>query len=60
MILPYIIIRDLQKASRHKIIVMLILGQGALASTATIVRAPYLTYCLATKFYYCSQLYRLN
>ncbi|KAL7928929.1 GPCR, PTH11-type [Trichoderma chlorosporum] len=48
-ILPYFIVRNLQMSSRHKMIVMLILGLGALASTATIVRAPYLQYYLATK-----------
>ncbi|KAH0527510.1 hypothetical protein TsFJ059_002508 [Trichoderma semiorbis] len=36
-------------SSRQKMIVMLVLGLGALASTATIVRAPYLKYYLATE-----------
>ncbi|KAL7787060.1 GPCR, PTH11-type [Trichoderma ceciliae] len=47
-ILPYFIVRNLQMSSRNKMIVMLILGLGALASTATIVRAPYLKYYLYT------------
>lgn len=48
-ILPYFIVRNLQMSSRQKMIVMLVLGLGALASTATIVRAPYLKYYLATE-----------
>ncbi|PTB61885.1 GPCR, PTH11-type [Trichoderma citrinoviride] len=48
-ILPYFIVRNLQMASRQKLIVMLILGLGAVASTATIVRAPYLKYYLVTE-----------
>ncbi|KAL7814936.1 hypothetical protein V8C44DRAFT_324875 [Trichoderma aethiopicum] len=48
-ILPYFIVRKLQMSSRHKVIVMLILGLGAVASTATIVRAPYLKYYLVTE-----------
>ncbi|RFU77407.1 integral membrane [Trichoderma arundinaceum] len=48
-ILPYFIVRNLQMSSRNKRIVMLILGLGALASTATIVRAPYLKYYLVTE-----------
>ncbi|KAK1243109.1 hypothetical protein MKX07_003737 [Trichoderma sp. CBMAI-0711] len=48
-ILPYFIVRNLQMSSRHKLIVMLILGLGAVASTATIVRAPYLKYYLVTE-----------
>ena len=48
-ILPYFVVRKLQMNRRSKRIVMLILGLGALASTATIVRAPYLQYYLATK-----------
>ncbi|KAJ3469596.1 hypothetical protein MRS44_003661 [Fusarium solani] len=48
-ILPYFVVRKLQMNRRSKRIVMLILGLGALASTATIVRAPYLQYYPATK-----------
>jgi hypothetical protein len=48
-ILPYFIVRNLQMSSRHKLIVMLILGLGAVASTATIIRAPYLKYYLVTE-----------
>ncbi|KAI8677555.1 hypothetical protein NCS56_00645700 [Fusarium sp. Ph1] len=48
-ILPYFVVRKLQMNRRSKRIVMLTLGLGALASTATIVRAPYLQYYLATK-----------
>ncbi|UPK90057.1 hypothetical protein LCI18_000992 [Fusarium solani-melongenae] len=48
-VLPYFVVRKLQMNRRSKRIVMLILGLGALASTATIVRAPYLQYYLATK-----------
>ncbi|EEU39818.1 uncharacterized protein NECHADRAFT_5404, partial [Fusarium vanettenii 77-13-4] len=48
-ILPYFVVRKLQMNRRSKRIVMLILDLGALASTATIVRAPYLQYYLATK-----------
>ncbi|KAI1498320.1 GPCR, PTH11-type [Biscogniauxia marginata] len=46
-ILPYFVVRKLQMARRTKIVVMGILGLGALASTATVVRAPYLQYYLA-------------
>ncbi|KPM45562.1 hypothetical protein AK830_g943 [Neonectria ditissima] len=47
--LPYFVVRKLQMNRRSKRVVMIILGLGALASTATIVRAPYLQYYLATK-----------
>ncbi|KAI0595172.1 GPCR, PTH11-type [Biscogniauxia sp. FL1348] len=46
-ILPYFIVRKLQMARRTKMVVMGILSLGALASTATVVRAPYLQYYLA-------------
>lgn len=45
-ILPYFIVRKLQMTRRTKNTVMVILGLAALASTATIVRAPYLQYYL--------------
>ncbi|CAM1502609.1 Fc.00g073850.m01.CDS01 [Cosmosporella sp. VM-42] len=48
-ILPFFIVRKLQMSRRAKTTVMLIMGLGAVASTATIVRAPYLQYYLATK-----------
>ncbi|KAI0023874.1 GPCR, PTH11-type [Xylariomycetidae sp. FL0641] len=46
-ILPYFIVRKLQMNRNKKMTVMAILGLGAVASTATIVRAPYLQYYLA-------------
>ncbi|KAI5918710.1 GPCR, PTH11-type [Camillea tinctor] len=46
-ILPYFIVRKLQMARRTKMVVMGILSLGALASTATVIRAPYLQYYLA-------------
>ncbi|KAE8447336.1 hypothetical protein EG329_010894 [Mollisiaceae sp. DMI_Dod_QoI] len=48
-ILPYLIVRKLQMSKRTKTTVMIILGLGAVASTATIVRAPYLQYYLVQK-----------
>ena len=45
-IIPYFIVRNLQMSRRSKTTVMIILGLGAIASTATIVRAPYLQYYL--------------
>ncbi|KAE9368301.1 hypothetical protein N431DRAFT_314099, partial [Stipitochalara longipes BDJ] len=48
-IIPFLIVRKLQMSSRNKTTVMVILGLAAVASTATIVRAPYLQYYLVTK-----------
>ncbi|TVY83698.1 hypothetical protein LSUE1_G001140 [Lachnellula suecica] len=48
-ILPYLIVRNLQMSRRSKSTVMVILGLAAIASTATIVRAPYLQYYLVEK-----------
>ncbi|CZR51144.1 uncharacterized protein PAC_01019 [Phialocephala subalpina] len=48
-ILPYLIVRKLQMSRRTKSTVMVILGLAAIASTATIVRAPYLQYYLVEK-----------
>ncbi|KAN0103419.1 GPCR, PTH11-type [Hyaloscypha variabilis] len=48
-IIPYLIVRKLQMSARNKTTVMVILGLAAVASTATIVRAPYLQYYLVTK-----------
>lgn len=48
-ILPYLIVRKLQMSRRTKTTVMIILGLAAIASTATIVRAPYLQYYLVEK-----------
>ncbi|KAF8848131.1 GPCR, PTH11-type [Acephala macrosclerotiorum] len=48
-ILPYLIVRKLQMPRRTKTTVMVILGLAAIASTATIVRAPYLQYYLVEK-----------
>jgi hypothetical protein len=45
-IIPFLIVRKLQMSSRNKTTVMVILGLAAVASTATIVRAPYLQYYL--------------
>jgi hypothetical protein len=45
-ILPWFVLRKLQMSRRSKTTVMAILGLGAVASTATIVRAPYLKYYL--------------
>jgi hypothetical protein len=45
-ILPWFVVRKLQLSQRAKITIMVILGLGAVASTATIVRAPYLKYYL--------------
>lgn len=45
-ILPYFVVRKLQLSRRSKTSIMVILGLGAVASTATIVRAPYLQYYL--------------
>ncbi|KAI1842181.1 hypothetical protein JX265_001458 [Neoarthrinium moseri] len=44
--IPYFIVRNLQMSRRAKTTVMTILGLGAVASAATIVRAPYLQYYL--------------
>ncbi|KAI0007092.1 GPCR, PTH11-type [Xylariaceae sp. FL0662B] len=52
-IIPFLVVRKLQMARRTKTVVMIILSLGALASAATIVRAPYLQYYLATS----NQLY---
>ncbi|KAI0125635.1 GPCR, PTH11-type [Xylariales sp. AK1849] len=48
-IIPYFIVRNLQMSRRSKTTVIVILGLGAMASTATIVRAPYLQYYLVDK-----------
>ncbi|PMD27041.1 GPCR, PTH11-type [Hyaloscypha hepaticicola] len=48
-IIPYLIVRKLQMSARNKTTVMVILGLAAIASTATIVRAPYLQFYLVTK-----------
>ncbi|KAJ9133734.1 hypothetical protein NKR23_g10594 [Pleurostoma richardsiae] len=48
-ILPYFVVRTLQMSKKTKRTVIAILGVGAIASTATIIRAPYLQYYLATK-----------
>ncbi len=45
-ILPFFIVRKLQMSRNTKTSVMVILGLGAVASAATIVRAPYLQYYL--------------
>ncbi|KAH6658524.1 GPCR, PTH11-type [Truncatella angustata] len=45
-IIPYFIVRNLQMSRRSKTTVMVVLGLGAIASTATIIRAPYLQYYL--------------
>lgn len=45
-ILPWFVVRKLQMSRRSKTSIMVILGLGAAASTATIVRAPYLQYYL--------------
>lgn len=43
-IMPYLIIRKMHLPKKTKIVVMFILGLGALASVASIGRAPYLKY----------------
>lgn len=43
-ILPYLIIRKMHLPRKTKIVVIFILGLGALASVASIGRAPYLQY----------------
>lgn len=48
-ILPWFVVRKLQLSRRSKTSIMVILGLGAVASTATIVRAPYLQYYLVQK-----------
>ena len=48
-IIPYLIVRKLQMSARNKTTVMVIPGLAAIASTATIVRAPYLQFYLVTK-----------
>jgi hypothetical protein len=45
-IIPFLIVRKLQMSARDKTTVMVILGLAAVASTATIIRAPYLQYYL--------------
>ena len=55
-ILPYFIIRKLQMSRRSKNTVMVILGLAAVASTATIVRAPYLQYYLVEEDRLCTLL----
>ncbi|KAF2179166.1 GPCR, PTH11-type [Zopfia rhizophila CBS 207.26] len=45
-ILPWFVVRKLQMSKRSKVTIIIILGLGAVASTATIVRAPYLKYYL--------------
>lgn len=52
-ILPWFVIRKLQMTKRTKTVVMIILGCGAIASTASIVRAPYLQYYLASENQLC-------
>lgn len=58
-ILPYFIVRKLQMSSRTKITVMGILGLGAVASAATIVRAPYLQYYLVEANRLCKSSFSL-
>jgi hypothetical protein len=41
-IVPYFIVRNLQMRPRAKVLVAVILAMGAIASTATIIRIPYL------------------
>jgi hypothetical protein len=45
-ILPWFVVRKLQMSRRSKFTIMVIIGLGGVASTATIVRAPYLKYYL--------------
>lgn len=55
-VLPYFIVRKLQMTRRTKTTVMVILGLASVASTATIVRAPYLQYYLVEKDRLCTYL----
>ena len=47
-IIPYLVVRNLQMPARAKMIVMVIMGLGVIASAASIVRAPYLSHYMAT------------
>ncbi|PSN65220.1 hypothetical protein BS50DRAFT_475220, partial [Corynespora cassiicola Philippines] len=53
-LLPWFIVRKLQMSKKSKITVMIILGVGSIASTASIVRATYLRYYLEAddRFYW--------
>lgn len=59
-ILPWFVVRKLQLSPRSKITVMGILGLGAVASTATIVRTPYLKYYLVQTDRLCQYLHTLK
>jgi hypothetical protein len=46
VILPWFVVRKLQMSRRSKVTVMIIIGLGGVASTASIVRTPYVKYIL--------------
>ncbi|RYP39456.1 hypothetical protein DL767_002190 [Monosporascus sp. MG133] len=48
-VIPYLIVRNLEMPSRSKYSIIIILGIGALASVACVVRIPYLSYFTKTE-----------